>query len=144
MFVDGEPADGDDEIERIRAKKLAELMKQSEKPPAQATKPAELVVLTDSNFARTITSTPLVLVDFWAVWCQPCKVIAPAVEELAKKYSGKLTVGKMNVDENQMVPGQFGIQSIPTLLLFKGGRLVDGVVGAVPKAQLENLVRKWM
>ena len=100
---------------------------------------------TDANFDEEVLKSSLpVLVDFWAVWCQPCKVIAPAVEELAKKYSGKVTVGKMNVDENRMVPGQFGIQSIPTLLLFKGGRLVDGVVGAVPKAQLENLVRKWM
>lgn len=136
--------DSDDEIERIRARKLAELMKQAEKPVVQEPKAVEPIVLTDGNFARVVTSSKLILVDFWAAWCQPCKVISPAVEELGRKYPGKLAVGKMNIDENRNVLGQFGIQSIPTLLLFKDGRLVDGVVGAVPKSQLEALVRKWM
>jgi thioredoxin 1 len=81
-------------------------------------------------------------VDFWAVWCGPCKAIAPAVEELARQYKGKVKVAKMDVDEHQQVPQQYGIRSIPTLLLFKGGRVVDTIVGAVPKAKLEDSLKK--
>jgi thioredoxin 1 len=83
-----------------------------------------------------------VLVDFWAVWCGPCKAIAPTVEELAKQYKGKVKVAKMDVDEHQQVPQQYGIRSIPTLLLFKGGRVVDTIVGAVPKSKLEDSLKK--
>jgi len=136
--------ESDDEIERIRAKKLAEMMAQVHKKDAPAAVSGEPIVLTDHNFASVITQSRLVLVDFWATWCAPCKTIAPSVEGLARQYAGKLTVGKMDVDRNQSIPGQFGIQSIPTLLLFKEGKLVDGIIGAVPKAQLEGLVKKWM
>jgi len=83
-----------------------------------------------------------VLVDFWAVWCGPCKAIAPTVEELAKQYKGKVKVAKMDVDEHQQVPQQYGIRSIPTLLLFKGGRVVDTIIGAVPRAKLEESLKK--
>ena len=101
-----------------------------------------VVTLEDGTFDQEVlkSDTP-VLVDFWAVWCQPCKVIAPVVDSLAEKYKGKLKVGKMDVDQHQAVPQQFGIRSIPTLLLFKGGRVVDTVVGS-DKARLEESVRK--
>ncbi len=103
---------------------------------------SEVVTLEDRTFEQEVlkSDTP-VLVDFWAVWCQPCKVIAPVVDSLAVKYKGKLKVAKMDVDQHQMVPQQFGIRSIPTLLLFKGGRVVDTVVGS-DKTRLEESVRK--
>jgi thioredoxin len=103
----------------------------------------DLVILQDSTFETEVLKSDVpVLVDFWAVWCGPCKAIAPAVEELAKQYKGKVKVAKMDVDEHQNVPQQYGIRSIPTLLVFKGGRVVDTIVGAVPKAKLEESLKK--
>jgi len=103
----------------------------------------DLVILQDSTFDTEVLKSDIpVLVDFWAVWCGPCKAIAPAVEELAKQYKGKVKIAKMDVDEHQQVPQQYGIRSIPTLLLFKGGRVVDTIVGAVPKTKLEESLKK--
>ncbi|HSD19467.1 MAG TPA: thioredoxin [Anaeromyxobacter sp.] len=103
----------------------------------------DLVILQDSTFETEVLKSEMpVLVDFWAVWCGPCKAIAPTVEELAKQYKGKVKVAKMDVDEHQNVPQQYGIRSIPTLLVFKGGRVVDTIVGAVPKAKLEESLKK--
>jgi len=103
------------------------------------------VEITDANFSQEVlkSDTP-VLIDFWAEWCAPCKMIAPVVEELAKEYQGKLKVGKVDVDANQNVAGQYGIRSIPTLLVFKGGRVVDQIVGAVPKKILAEKVSKHL
>ena len=92
---------------------------------------------TDSNFEQeVINSNEPVLVDFWATWCGPCKLIAPAIEELAKEYEGKVKVGKLDIDANPTVPTQYGIRSIPTLLVFKGGKMVEQIVGAVPKQEI--------
>jgi thioredoxin 1 len=97
---------------------------------------------TDSSFDQLVTSETPVLVDFWAEWCMPCRRIAPTVEALATEYVGKLTVAKMNVDENPAVPMRLGIRSIPTLLLFKGGAVVDTVIGAVDKDTIRKMVDK--
>jgi thioredoxin 1 len=103
----------------------------------------DLVILQDSTFEQEVLKSDIpVLVDFWAVWCGPCKAIAPTVEELAKQFKGKVKIAKMDVDEHQRVPQQYGIRSIPTLLLFKGGRVVDTIIGAVPRAKLEESLNK--
>ncbi|HUI09691.1 MAG TPA: thioredoxin [Bacteroidota bacterium] len=95
------------------------------------------IEITDANFQKEVLeSTVPVLVDFWAVWCGPCKMIAPVVEEIAGEYNGKLKVGKVDVDNNPEVPLKFGIRSIPTLMIFKGGKVVEQIIGAVPKRNL--------
>lgn len=96
--------------------------------------------VTDANFAEIINTDKLVMVDFWATWCGPCRALAPIVEELAAEYEGKAVIGKCNVDECQDLPMQFGIRSIPTLLFFKNGQLVDKLVGAMPKTQLAKKI----
>ena len=94
------------------------------------------IEITDANFEEVIASDKPVLVDFWAEWCGPCKMIGPVVEELASEYEGKAVVGKVDVDNNPAVSAKFGIRSIPTLLVFKGGEIVDKQIGAVPKSIL--------
>jgi thioredoxin 1 len=104
-----------------------------------------VIQVTDASFEQEILQSPLpVLVDFWASWCAPCRMIGPVVEELAGEYDGRLKVAKMNVDENVSTPSQYGIRGIPALLIFKNGELVDQVVGAVPKAQVVSIIEKAM
>ena len=103
----------------------------------------KIQTLTDANFDQTVTQSPeLILVDFWAEWCGPCRRLAPTVDELATDYDGRVVVAKMNVDENPSVPMRFSIRGIPTLLLFKGGQIVESVVGLADKDQLKKVIDK--
>jgi thioredoxin 1 len=104
---------------------------------------ADLLQVNDKNFGQEVLNSDLpVLVDFWAAWCGPCRAISPMVEELAKEFTGKVKVIKLNVDENPAIPSQYGVRGIPTLILFKGGKILDQIVGAVPKAKLVAMIEK--
>ena len=101
------------------------------------------IELTDDNFENEVLkSDKPVLVDFWASWCSPCKMVAPVVEEIALDYAEKIKVGKLNVDDHNRTASQYGIMSIPSILFFKEGKVVDQVIGAVPKSQLKETVEK--
>ena len=98
------------------------------------------VEITDSNFNDILSKNSVVLIDFWAEWCGPCRMIAPMIEELANDYDGKAVIGKLDVDNNQESSVKFGVRSIPTLLVFKDGEMVDRHVGAVPKETLASSI----
>lgn len=99
------------------------------------------VVISDQDFDQAVLQAPeLVLVDFWAPWCGPCRVVGPMVEELAQEYSGRLKVAKLNVDENPQTPVKYSVMSIPTLILFKGGQVVTQIVGSRPKDQFKRVL----
>ncbi len=103
----------------------------------------KVLAITDSNFdAEVLKSDKPVLVDFWAVWCAPCRAVAPVIDEIASDYDGKIKVGKVNVDENQVVPGKYGIRGIPTVILFNKGQVADQIVGAAPKASFKQMIDK--
>jgi thioredoxin 1 len=124
-------------INEKRMKKLQQIMNEKEilkniKDPLN---------LDDSNFSLTINKFPLLLVDFWAPWCGPCRMMSPLIDQIGKDYVGKLVVGKVNVDENPTVSRQFGISSIPTLILFKRGQAVNKIIGSVSKNKIDEMVR---
>jgi thioredoxin 1 len=101
------------------------------------------IIITDQNFdAEVVKSAMPVLVDFWAPWCGPCKIVSPTVEELATEYTGKVKVGKMNVDENPETAGQFGVMSIPTLMVFKSGQPIKTMVGAQGKEAIVKMIQE--
>jgi len=105
----------------------------------------DVVVLTDENWkTEVLEADGPVLVDFWAEWCPPCRMIAPSIEALATTYSGRAKVGKLNVDENPAVAQTFGVRSIPTLLVFKGGRMVDQQIGALPQPRIAAMLEKQL
>lgn len=104
---------------------------------------ANLFNVTDDSFQKEVLQAEQpTIVDFWATWCGPCRMIGPIFEELSKEYAGKVKFAKVNVDENPKTPATYGVRGIPTLMMFKGGQIVDQVVGAVPKSHLENVIKK--
>ena len=103
------------------------------------------IAVTDDSFEKEVLKSEVpVLVDFWAPWCGPCRMVAPIVDEIAKDYEGQIKVFKLNTDENPNVASQYGIRSIPTLMLFKGGQKIETVVGAVPKSTLATTIAKYL
>ncbi len=130
------------EIQRIKEKKLVEMMQKARAQLETAAKnDAKPILLSDASFSSEISKYPLLVVDFWAAWCGPCRTVAPIIEQLAKEYAGRVAFGKLNVDENPLTSGEFEVQSIPTLLIFRNGEAVDGIVGAVPKYQIESKIK---
>ena len=132
----------DKELERIRRAKLQEMMKKSktcEKEEKVLNKPIEV---TDATFEETVQNHPLVVVDCWATWCGPCHMVAPIIEELARDYAGKVLFGKLNVDKNPATTMRYQIMSIPTLLVFNHGKLVDKIIGASPRRILEAKITR--
>ena len=126
----------DEERKEIRRKKIEEMLKRVIQPLNN--KP---IILTDNNFSNEITKHKLIVVDFWAPWCGPCKMISPTIEQLAAEYAGKVTFGKMNVDDNQEIPHRFGVQGIPTLLIIKKGKVIDKIIGVSQKSQIEAKIK---
>lgn len=134
----------DSELERIVQKKLRELMRESQKDVKVAEYPSEPIDISDDDFEEFVSRYPLVVVDFWADWCMPCRLMAPVVKELASEMTGRVVFGKLNVDQNPQTAGRFGIMSIPTLIVFKNGRPVDVAVGAMPKSRLKALIARHL
>ncbi|WP_456328326.1 thioredoxin [Archaeoglobus sp.] len=127
-----------DEIEEIRRKKLEELMKKVRGDKVVG-KP---VKLDSTNFKKFIEENENVVVDFWAEWCGPCRIVSPIIDELAKEYANKVAFGKLNVDEARAIAMQYGISAIPTLIFFKKGKAVSAIVGAYPKSELKRWIEK--
>ena len=128
-----------DELEKIRKKKLMELMRKMTEDKSYPNKPIEV---NSANFDEVLSKYENVVVDFWAEWCMPCRMIAPIVEQLAKEYAGKVVFAKLNTDENPQIAARYGITGIPTLIFFKNGKPVDKIVGAYPKGEIERWIKR--
>lgn len=135
-----------DELEEIRAKKLKSYWNDAQPPTVTLERkmPAEPIKITDGNFDATLEEYDFIIVDCWAPWCGPCRMLGPVIDQLAKEYEGKVVFGKLNTDENRAVASRYGIMSIPTMLFIKNGHHVDTVVGAVPKEIIESKLRKYL
>ena len=132
----------DVELEKLRQAKLREMLKKGKSfEEALLNKPVEV---TDATFTETIQNHSLVVIDCWAAWCGPCRMIAPVIEELAREYAGKVVFGKLNVDKNWAVSTQYQIMSIPTLMVFSHGKLVDKITGTLPKSVLEAQITRFL
>jgi thioredoxin 1 len=133
-----------DELEEIRVKKLESYWNDMNPPTVTIEKkmPSSPIEVSDESFLSILSEYELLIVDCWAPWCGPCRMLSPVIEELAKIYQGKVVFGKLNTDSNRGVAGQFGIMSIPTLLYFKNGKLVGKEIGAVPRQVIESKMRK--
>jgi thioredoxin 1 len=131
-----------DELEEIRQKKLQQMMTDSGKAGAEW--PSRPVEITDSGFDGFVKGYKIAVVDCWAPWCGPCRIIAPVVESLSKELRGKVAFGKLNTDDNQLTAMRHNIAAIPTLLIFKEGKLIDRIVGAFPKEQILRKLQKYL
>jgi len=131
----------DNELEQIKLRKIKAMLEQAENTKYVENHP---LTLTDGNFDKAVKTNALLVVDFWAPWCGPCRTVTPVIEQLAAEYAGKAAFGKMNIDENQTVPNSFGVMSIPTIVVFHNGKAVERVVGAYPKAHIEATFKKYI
>ncbi len=133
-----------DELKRIRQRRMGNLKNQLGKRPTQEelSWPNTPIHVTDATLASTIKKYPLIVIDCWAPWCSPCKMVAPVIDALAKDHVGKTVFGKLNVDENREVAAKYDIMPIPTLLVFKNGTLVKRIVGAVPRQHIEQALEE--
>jgi len=135
-----------DELEEIRTKKVRSYWNDM-KPPSvtmETKMPSSPIEITDQNFSFMIQEYDFMVVDCWAPWCGPCRMLSPLIDELASDYKGKVVFGKLNTDNNRGIAGKFGIMSIPTLLFIKNGKLIDTVIGVVPKEIIESKLRKYI
>lgn len=132
-----------DELEEIRRKKLEALMSKTQKVNSLEM-PSEPIQITDGNFDEFVKRYDTVVVDCWAPWCGPCRMIAPVIDALARDLQGRIVFGKLNTDENQMTAVKYRIQAIPTLLVFHKGHLADRIVGAMPKDQILKKLQKYI
>jgi len=134
----------DQELERLKMRKMREYLEEKTGKTREGTGyPSEPLEVSDANFDELVSRYPVVVVDFWAEWCAPCRAIAPVVKEMAKEMAGKVVFGKLNVDDNPATAARFGIMSIPTLLIFKDGRPVDAIIGALPKRHLAERIMRY-
>ncbi|KAB3544129.1 MAG: thioredoxin [ANME-2 cluster archaeon] len=124
-----------DELEAIRQKKMERL---------QTMTSGEVLVLDDNNLAETVREHPFVVLDCWAEWCGPCKMVAPVIEELAKEYAGRITFAKLNIDENMGTATKYRISAIPTMLVFRNGEMAGQIIGALPKNHIEQKLQEFM
>ena len=134
----------DEELERIKRTKLRKIMKGTVSQKQGESALNKPVNVTDATFKEMIKNQPLVVVDCWAPWCAPCHMVAPIIEEMARDYAGRILFGKLNVDENREVAMQYQIMSIPTLLVFKNGKIVDRIIGAMPRQMLEPKITRHL
>jgi thioredoxin 1 len=132
----------ENELEQIRLRKIQAMLDAAKKGQASVAK--QPIILTDSNFSGAVSANELLVVDFWAPWCGPCRIVGPIIEALSAEYTCKAAFGKMNVDENQVVPRSFGIMSIPTIIIFNHGKEVERLVGAYPKAHIEAMIKRYL
>jgi thioredoxin 1 len=135
-----------DELQWIKQKRLREMMRRVGSKADDSTDgwPTMPIELADGTFSEVIRKYPLVVVDCWAEWCAPCRMVGPVVEELARDYRGRIVFGKLNVDSNVRTAQQYGIMSIPTLLVFKNGQLANQLVGAMPRYMLEPQITMYL
>ena len=131
----------DEELENIR-KNMYNRILNAEKLEKGNNMDGKSVELNDGNFDQMVGKPGLMVVDFWAEWCAPCRFVSPVLDELAKEYAGKMVLGKLNVDLNPQVSARFMIRSIPTIMFFKDGKPVDTVIGALPKPMIETKIKK--
>ncbi len=134
-----------DELEEIKKKKMEKMMKEMNKPDEPAIElPEKPVVVTDATVDAAASQYPLFILDCWAEWCGPCRMIGPIIEQLAVEMKGKVVFGKLNVDENPQTANKYRISAIPTMMVFKDGKLIDKLVGAYPKPSLVAKIQKYL
>ncbi len=131
-----------DELEKIRRKKMEELMAKTAANDTPSEYPSQPLKIDDLRFDAFVKKYPFSLIDCWAEWCAPCRTLGPIIDALASELKGKVVFGKLNVDENPKTAAIYGIQSIPTMLVFKDGRLVDQFKGALPKEHIKSVLLK--